>query len=350
MRRYILLLVLITMFSTLPPAVEANTAAGKPVLFAETGHTLAYSFRDFYTHQGGLPIIGLPLTEVFVEDGRPVQYFERARLEWHGDLGMTLAGLLGRWAASGRENEAAFVRVATVPPGVTYFVQTGHTLGGIFHAYWRANGGLTTFGYPISEPFNEINAQDGQSYSVQYFERARFEYHPNDPAAHQVQLGHLGRQYLSTHPAPDWALAPVGTADQAWAALRPTHMRLERISLDTDIVSTGFSLGQWDVPRYTAAHYWPIAGYPGTPGNIVIAGHVGYHDTIFNHLPDAIVGDEIYVTAGGREYRYVVQEVLTLLPDATWVMQPTDDEVLTLITCVPIGVYTHRLIVRAIPG
>ncbi|NTV64515.1 MAG: sortase [Oscillochloris sp.] len=342
MRRFtLLILLLITVILPTGPAL-ANTAAGTPVFFRETGHTLAYSFREFYERQGGMAIIGLPLTEVFLENGRPVQYFERARLEWHGDLALTMAGLLGRWASEGREQESAFVRVDSAVAGDAYFPETGHTLGGAFRSFWLNNGGLASFGFPISEPFAEANLQDGQSYTVQYFERARFEYHPAQALRYQVQLGHLGRQYLAAHPAPAAALAPVASAAQAWDAVRPTHIRLPRITIDTDVVSTGFSLGEWDVPRYTAAHYWPISGYPGAGGNIVLAGHVGYQDSIFNHLPDAVVGDEIYLAAGGSEHRYIVHDVLTLLPSEIWVMQPTSEEVLTLITCVPIGTYTHR--------
>nr|WP_255604425.1 sortase [Oscillochloris sp. ZM17-4] len=346
-----ILLIALALVAIVPATpAGANTAAGRPVRFSETGHTLAYSFREFYDRQGGLPIIGLPITEVFVEGGRPVQYFERARLEWHGDLGVTLAGHLGRWAAEGRAGEPAFAWAPAAPAGASYYPETGHSLGGAFRSFWLSGGGLATFGYPISEPFAELNGQDGRSYTVQYFERARFEYHPENDPRYQVQLGHLGRQYLAAHPAPDWAVAPVESADQAWGAIRPSHVRIPRIGVDTDIVSAGFSLGEWDVPRYTAAHYWPISGYPGTPGNIVVAGHVGYRGIIFSKLPSAAVGDEIYVATGGGERRYIVRDVLTLLPEETWVMAPTSDEVLTLITCVPIGVYTHRLIVRAYPG
>lgn len=64
-------------------STQASTEAGAPVLIAETGHTLAYGFREFYEQHGGTSIFGLPLTEVYLEHGRPVQYFERARLEWH---------------------------------------------------------------------------------------------------------------------------------------------------------------------------------------------------------------------------------------------------------------------------
>ncbi|HYF63747.1 MAG TPA: sortase, partial [Herpetosiphonaceae bacterium] len=167
---------------------------------------------------------------------------------------------------------------------------------------------------------------------------------------YQVSLGHLGRQYLdAVRPAPRWSLDTVKSADVAWNAVRPTRVRMPRIGLDTTVVEAGFSLGVWDVPRYSAAHYWPIAAYPGTAGNIAIAGHVGYRDTIFNYLPGARVADELYLTANGVERRYVVSEIMTLLPEDTWVLNPTDTEVVTLITCVPIGVYSHRLIVRATP-
>src|SRR5690606_6760859 len=103
-RRLLTLLALLTIAGLTAPAAPAaaNTRAGTPVRFRETGPTLAYAFREFYDRQGGLPIFGLPLTEVFVEDGRPTQYFERARLEWHGNLGLVQAGHLGRWAAERR--------------------------------------------------------------------------------------------------------------------------------------------------------------------------------------------------------------------------------------------------------
>ncbi|MEI7645984.1 MAG: sortase [Chloroflexales bacterium] len=349
LRRYFLIAVMVMVLAMASP-VFANTLAGTPVRFRETGHTLAYGFREFYDRQGGLPILGMPLTEVFVEEGRPVQYFERARLEWHGELGTTMAGHLGRWAAEGHASDPAFAPVASAPAEASYVAETGHTLGGVFRGFWEAHGGLDAFGYPISEPFTEPSDQDGRSYTVQYFERARFELHPENAPRYQILLGHLGRQYLAAHPAPAWAVAPVDTPAQAWESVRPSHLRIPRIGVDTDIVSAGFSLGQWDVPRYTAVHYWPISGYPGTPGNIVIAGHVGYHGEIFNKLPNVATGDQIYVTAGGGERRYLVREVLTLRPEDTWVLAPTGDEVLTLITCVPIGVYTHRLVVRAYPA
>ncbi len=84
--------------------------------------------------------------------------------------------------------------VAAIPgtPAQIYFKETGHTLGSLFLKYWQNNGGLARFGYPWTEEFEEKNALDGKIYLVQYFERARFEYHPE--AGSPVQLGLIGRE------------------------------------------------------------------------------------------------------------------------------------------------------------
>ncbi len=345
---FALLLVLLVTFVPSRPA-HADTLAGTPVYFTETGHSLGYNFRMFFDRQGGLPIFGLPLTEVFIENGLPVQYFERARFEWHASVGLVQAGHLGTWAAQERMHLPAFAPLAQPPVSGAFFPETGHALDGPFLTFWQTNGGLPTFGLPLSEPFEEVNDQNGQVYTVQYFERARFELHTDAQGQPMVLLGHLGRQYLALNPPPAWALDPVASAEQAWSAVRPTHIRMPRIGVNVDVSMTGFSYGEWEVPRWTAAHYWPISGVPHTAGNIVLAGHVGYSDIIFSSLPNAAAGDEIFLTVGGNERRYVVDDVLLLLPHETWVMAPTEQEMLTLITCYPVGVYSHRLIVRATP-
>jgi LPXTG-site transpeptidase (sortase) family protein len=346
----LLLVTLLAATSITAQPVQANTQAGIPILFPETGHTLGYSFRQFYDSQGGVAIFGLPLTEVFIEDGLPVQYFERARFEWHATVGQVQAGHLGRWAAQNRMHLPAFAPQAQPSAEGAFFPETGHSLKGAFLSFWQQNGGLETFGYPLSEEFAETNDQDGQSYTVQYFERARFELHRGPLGQPEVLLGHLGRQYLAAHPAPAWAVQPVASADQAWSAVRPSHIRIPRIGVDVNISMNGFSYGEWEVPRYTAAQYWPVSGFPNTAGNIVLAGHVGYSGIIFSSLPNAAAGDEIFLTVNGADRRYIIDEVLLLLPRDTWVMNPTSSETLTLITCYPVGVYSHRLIVRATPA
>ena len=57
---------------------------------------------------------------------------------------------------------------------------------------------IFVMGYPISEPFDEVNLADGRSYKVQYFERNRFEHHPeNAGTPYEVLLGLLGSEVLA---------------------------------------------------------------------------------------------------------------------------------------------------------
>jgi hypothetical protein len=82
-------------------------------------------------------------------------------------------------------------------PGQLYFAETGHTLRNAFKRHWQSTGGLAQYGYPISEEFYEVNPDNGQTYVVQYFERARFEWHPELAGTpYEVLLGLLGNQLL----------------------------------------------------------------------------------------------------------------------------------------------------------
>jgi uncharacterized protein YkwD len=69
---------------------------------AETGHSLAAPFLPAWLDRGGVAILGYPISEPLDEGGRLVQYFERARLEWHpapaGGTGTIQLGALGREA------------------------------------------------------------------------------------------------------------------------------------------------------------------------------------------------------------------------------------------------------------
>jgi hypothetical protein len=177
---------------------------------AQTGHHISdrAGFLSFWRERGGVLIFGFPIGEEIVENGRIVQYFERARFEYHpehlGEAEQVQLSLLGRELTAGR----------TFPDGAPeggelYFQETRHTLSGKFLRYWQKRGGLSVFGYPISEPFEEA-AADGQTRITQYFERARFEYHPEDldgfyheqakwrgislASLHEIALSDLGRQ------------------------------------------------------------------------------------------------------------------------------------------------------------
>jgi hypothetical protein len=83
----------------------------------------------------------------------------------------------------------------TEQDGVMYFSQTGHTLRGKFLDYWQQNGGLSQFGYPLTEEFFEPDGPDDSFLRVQYFERNRFELHPENQPPNDVLLGSLGLQF-----------------------------------------------------------------------------------------------------------------------------------------------------------
>lgn len=72
-----------------------------------------------------------------------------------------------------------------------FFAETGHHIGGGFWIYWRDQGGLPLFGYPLSPELQEL-CEDGQMHTVQYFERAVFEWHPQNHPPYQVLLRRLG--------------------------------------------------------------------------------------------------------------------------------------------------------------
>jgi hypothetical protein len=185
--------------ATPPATTAAPIADGRHDYFAQTGHNLGNAFREYWLTQGGLLRFGYPLTEEFVErspdDGRDytVQYFERARFEWHPENAPPYNVLLGRL---GLRLHPLDPPVSPLPDQV-HFPQTGHNLGGAFLFYWQHNGGLAVFGYPTTEEFTEVSPTDGKPYTVQYFERNRFEYHPeNEGTPYNVLLGLLGRQQL----------------------------------------------------------------------------------------------------------------------------------------------------------
>ncbi|MEA2573758.1 MAG: hypothetical protein QOH93_1056 [Chloroflexia bacterium] len=86
-------------------------------------------------------------------------------------------------------------------PGCRTFPETGKQACGRFLEYWDSHGGLAQLGYPISNSTMEASPIDGKSYNVQYFERAVFEYHPENKQPYDVLLSLLGSMsYKARYP------------------------------------------------------------------------------------------------------------------------------------------------------
>jgi hypothetical protein len=196
-------------------APTADPAGGVPPVGPPPGPPPAVgaTFEGAYYAHGGERILGMPVGEPQLVNGRAIQWFERARLEhWPEYAGSPYEVQLGRLGVEftqGREFARQGYFVST--PELRYYPETGHAVGGPFLAFWDQNGGLDSFGLPISEAFDEVLA-DGVAYRVQYFERARMEYHPELAGTlYEVQLGRLGAALMGNEARPN-TIQPVPTA------------------------------------------------------------------------------------------------------------------------------------------
>jgi sortase A len=99
--------------------------------------------------------------------------------------------------------------------------------------------------------------------------------------------------------------------------------------------------------KYAVGHF-PQTAMAGQPGNFCIAGHRSYtYSEYFNRLDELNKGDEIYVKTQKGEYKYIIYKKIIVEPSEYSVLDPTKDATLTLVTCTPIRLATHRLIIKA---
>lgn len=190
----------------------ASSSGPNQVFFPQTGQYLGAPFLTYWRQNGGVMQFGYPISRQLNEHGLAVQYFQRAVLEYHPNNPARYQvelRLLGNEFTAGRQNEAPFKPIkAATDANCTFYAPTGHRLCFGFRDYWQNHGGLAQFGYPISEEFTE------NGLTVQYFQRARFEYHPNNPVRYQVLLGLLGswaasQNHINTAPLPELTQVPV---------------------------------------------------------------------------------------------------------------------------------------------
>lgn len=100
--------------------------------------------------------------------------------------------------------------------------------------------------------------------------------------------------------------------------------------------------------RVAAGHVSQTAGI-GQEGNAVIAAHRSYtKGELFNRLDELAVGDSVlYTSKSGTVYRFEVADIQTLEPSDSSVFDiRTGERDLTLYTCTPVRVASHRLAVR----
>ncbi len=273
------LLLLLIGGALLPDGTAAQTDRR---CFPETGFCIGGAIRDYWEQQGGLPIFGYPISpqqREYVEGSlREVQWFERNRLELHPDNAPPYHVLSGRLSVErlhqqGRAWEA-FPR-SEPRPDCRYFPETGHNLCGDILAAWRASGlefdgqpgtsepeSLALFGLPLSDAQPET-LSDGQTYIVQWFERARLELHPDNAPPYHVLSGLIGRAvYDNQTITADTTLLAAPRASAAQAC--------------DYIITRGTIYPPEDVCRIVS-YYWTIAPAVGVDPLLAIAQNL--HET-----------------------------------------------------------------------
>jgi hypothetical protein len=238
------LLVILFVCSLLMHAVPVATAQSSELCFQETGYCISGRIRTYWEAQGGLRVFGLPIgaqVSVLIEGKMlTMQQFERNRLELHPNNAAPYDVQLGRLGADRLQQQGRdwFTFPKASGTGCKVFAQTGHAVCGRFLTMWQRYGlsldgkkgvseseSLALFGLPLSGVMTE-RLSDGKEYQVQWFERARFELHPENTDPYDVLFGLLGnemRDYVPVTPLTD---APIlgtasGTVAEAVRVLAP---------------------------------------------------------------------------------------------------------------------------------
>ena len=86
----------------------------------------------------------------------------------------------------------------------------------------------------------------------------------------------------------------------------------------------------------------------GDSTHCVISAHSALPSkTLFDYLPDLVEGDEFYIYVLNRTLKYEVDQIKVILPSEVEALYVTEGrDMITLMTCTPYTVNTHRLLVR----
>lgn len=136
-----------------------------------------------------------------------------------------------------------------------YFPETKQTIAGKFLAYWQANGGLPVYGYPITEARMEVDPETGKTFLTQWFERNRFELHPeNTGTQYEVLLGLLGKDLRREALTVDPDFKPLDNprlASQTWFTSRKSNTPCRAASSNTGSKTAASLVSAIPSPRNT---------------------------------------------------------------------------------------------------
>lgn len=262
-----------------PPDAESRQTEG-PITICPTlalpgdpGQLIGGDFAQLYATLGGtatrpladaLAVYGTPLGPIVQELAgdcktlTSVLYTERQRLELHPELDWP-------YRVSGSQLGALIYqqKYGRAPERRTNL--DGDAIAKEqFKSFFQTYGGLPVFGYPISPALDETAA--GQTKTVQYFERARFELVPAGASQlEQVHLGALGREYpgIAAQCPGQPLVVAAGISQPAThpmtAALKPTSPSTP----SSYSASPAQTTARVPLPASRAWWFWPLVGLIG---------------------------------------------------------------------------------------
>jgi len=145
----------------------------------------------------------------------------------------------------------------------------------------------------------------------------------------------------------------------------PVRLVVPSLGISAPVVEVGWHLnqttegvlGEWDTVT-GAVGFLRGSADPGSTGNCVLAGHSSNTgNSSLSELYRIPIGNLIVLyNAAGSDYTYVIEEILSVDETGATVeerrqharlLDPTDQPVLTVVTCWPAWSYTSRIVVRA---
>ncbi len=160
----------------------------------------------------------------------------------------------------------------------------------------------------------------------------------------------VGGELPGSSAPPEALPASIGVAVQKAPALppptpgleSPTRIVIPALGVDWPIVSGD----GWEELKRGVGHHVGSAD-PGERGNMILSGHNDVFGEVFKDLEALRNGDRVQVYAGGRLFTYEVRAKRIVLPNELSVLQSSREPIVTLITCHPYRVDSHRLVVIA---
>lgn len=134
---------------------------------------------------------------------------------------------------------------------------------------------------------------------------------------------------------------PPPRADEPYTVLG--SIRIPTLGIDTALLE-GITLTTLD----QGPGHWPGTAMPGRLGNVVVAGHRTSHGAVFRDIDRLVQGDEVIFTTADGEFRYLVERISIVQPNAMYIISQTLGRTATLFACHPPGSTRQRIVAHLV--